>query len=213
MKKIFILSAALLFAISCHVPVHHDYQGTSKSLVFTQKKKWLINNMYSDLSQDQRETLNSDVFETFERLSNGNATRLTTAQRNALLPGKISFSPSLEEIQSLSNSDYDYLVNVYTKKVHDQIGNVEIDRPLQYSKNEAFAEVEVYDLKTSKRIYFQKASSMTNLEGKKLIENRDYTTTPQKQPKEGPFLNYSASQLSAKNLKKILKDIEKYAVK
>lgn len=52
-----------------------------------------------------------------------------------------------------------------------------------------------------------------NLDGKKLRDSGDYTTTPQNNRKEGPFLSYSAAQLSVKNVKKILKDIEKYAVK
>ncbi len=212
-RKIIYYAIIVSVVQSCFAPVMREYQGTSRALVFTQNKKWLINKVYSDLNTSQREALNNAVLKTFEDLSNGNATSLDEANNKSLIPAKISWSPSLEEIQSLSTTDYDFLVNVYTKKVNDQIANIEIDRPLQYSKNEAFAIIEIYDLKSSKRIYFQKASSLVALDKRQKDYYNYTTTTYDNEKKEGPFLNYNADQLSSKNLKKILKDIEKNAVK
>ena len=39
----------MVFLQSCHVSVKREYQGLSGALVFTQNKKWLVNNLYSDL--------------------------------------------------------------------------------------------------------------------------------------------------------------------
>lgn len=199
---------------SCHVPVKRDYGGLSGALVFTQNKKWLINNLYSDLDSIEKEKLNKKILEKFETWSKGNAFSVDQANSENLLPSKISFNPDLEQLESLkTNSDYDFLVNIRTIKVRDQIASLEIAQPFEYSRNEAFAILEIYDLKTSKKIYSQKASSEVSMEGKRTSSNFYGETGNTNEPKEkGPFLNYSARALSIKNLTKILKDIDKKAI-
>ncbi len=216
-KKLFSLLLVLMMMQSCIVPVKRDYQNLSSSLVFNKDKKWLINNTFTDLQSEQREKMNDRIFETFQKLSHQNAYRINQAQQENLLPGRIPFSPSTEDLEALkNNSNFDYLVNSYTQKVKDQIAGLETELPLQYSKNEAFAIIEIYDLKTLKRIYFQKASSETSLDAKKTYPKYSGEEVYQidKNGKDsGPYFSYSAGQLSIKNMKKILKDIEKKAVK
>ena len=214
-KHLLILTILLLQ--SCIVPVKRDYQGLSKALPFNQEKKWLINNMFTDFSSDQREKNNKNIFDTFNELSKGKAISMDDARKQNLLASRVSFSPSLEELESLkNNSDFDYLVNTYTEKVHDQISSLELSSPLNYSKNEAFATIEIYDLKTLKRIYYQKASSETSMEKKKTYPEYSgeelYSDHVQGKDK-GPHFSFSANQLAQKNLNKILKDIEKNAIK
>ena len=217
MKKNVLFLMILCFLQSCHVPVKRDYQGLSGALVFTQNKKFLINNLYSDLDSVEKERLNKKILEEFETLSNGNAFSVKQANSENLLPSKISFNPDLEQLESLkTNSDFDYLVNIRTIKVRDQISSLELSQPFEYSKNEAFALLEVYDLKTLKKIYSQKASSEVSMEGKS--NNLNYygengLVNKNKNENKGPFFNYSAKSLSVKNLNKILIDIEKKAIK
>ena len=215
-KSRFLFIAIIILLQSCVVPVKRDYQGLSRSLPFNQDKKWLINNMFSSFGSEQREKNNKKIFETFNELSNGKATSMDDARKQNLLASKVSFSPSLEELESLqNNSDFDYLVNSYTEKVHDQISSLELNSPLQYSKNEAFAIIEIYDLKTLKRIYFQKASSETSLDRKKIYpeySGEELYSDKAKGKSDGPHFSFSANQLAQKNLNKILKDIKKNAI-
>lgn len=215
--KIKILFLLLIVALqSCHVPVKRDYEGFSGSLVFNQNKKWLINNLYSDLNSTDKERLNLLILEKFNSLSKGNAVSVDEANSGNLLPTKISFNPNLEQLEDLqTNSDFDYVVNIRTIRVRDQIASLEVSQPFQYSKNEAFALLEIYDLKTLKKIYSQKASSEVSLEGE--TNNSDYYAENglpnNSRKRNGPSFNYSAKALSIKNLKKILKDIDKKAIR
>ena len=217
MKIKFLFLLVMVFLQSCHVSVKREYQGLSGALVFTQNKKWLVNNLYSDLDSFEKERLNKKILEQFQVLSKGNATSVDQANSENLLPLKISFNPDLEQLESLkTNSDFDYLVNIRTIKVRDQIASLELSQPFEYSKNEAFALLEIYDLKSLKKIYSQKATSEVAMEGKR--NNPDYygqnglpNTNSSKD--KVPFLNYSARTLSVKNLNKILKDIDRKAIK
>lgn len=217
MKGKYLLILAIVILQSCHVPVKRDYQGLSGALVFTQNKKWLINNLYSDLDSDQKEHLNKKIVEKFQELSKGNAFSLKQANSENLIPAKISFNPDLDQLETLKNSsDFDYLVNIRTIKVRDQIASLELSQPFDYSINEAFALLEIYDLRTLKKIYSQKVSSEVAMEGKR--NNPDYYTqnglpNSNSNKNSGPFFTYSARALSVKNLNKILKDIEKKAIK
>lgn len=203
----------LIFLQSCIVVPQRDYQGFSKSLVFKDNKKWIINKSLTDLNSTEATKFNQKNFETFNKLSNGNAKTIVDAQKENLVPSKIAYHPSLEELETLKNStDFDYLVNSYTKNVRDEIANVEIDLPFQYSKNEAFVIIEVYDLKTLKKIYYQKVSSSQTLEERKYPSEE----TRQEQinrKSSGPNFSYSANQLIFINQKKLLKDISKNSIK
>ena len=217
MKIKFLFLLVMVFLQSCHVSVKREYQGLSGALVFTQNKKWLVNNLYSDLDSFEKERLNKKILEQFQVLSKGNATSVDQANSENLLPLKISFNPDLEQLESLkTNSDFDYLVNIRTIKVRDQIASLELSQPFEYSKNEAFALLEIYDLKSLKKIYSQKATSEVAMEGER--NNPDYygqngLPNINSSKDKGPFLNYSARTLSVKNLNKILKDIDRKAIK
>lgn len=63
-------------------------------------------------------------------------------------------------------------MNIRTITVRDQIGSLELSHPYEYSRNEAFALLEIYDLKSLKKMYSQKATSEVAMKGKK--NNADY---------------------------------------
>lgn len=199
---------------SCIVNIKQDYNGYSKTLVFSQNKNYLINEIYTDLSATQDEVLNNKILEKFQKLSKGNATSITEAKTESLFPRNLSFAPDTEELKILAeNSDFDFIVNVRTKKIRDQLGVVEIDKPFQFGKNSAFAILEVYDIKKSKKIYSQKTYSESSLEGSKDSYEIELDDSKRKDKDKGPYFNFSAESLSKKNLNKILNDIDKHAVK
>ncbi len=216
MKKKLIAAIFLIALQSCHVPVVRDYQGTSKSLVFTEEKKWLINEIHSDFATQMDENLNKKIFTTFNELSKGNAVTITSARENDLVLSNFSFSPSTEDLATLLHTDYHYFVNIRTKQLKDQIAAMELITPLDYRKNEAFATVEVYDIKAGKRIYHQKASSAVDFDNRKnypLHSAQEAHQSVIEQDDRNLRFNYSAEMLAIKNLNKILKDIEKNAIK
>jgi hypothetical protein len=61
MKIKFLFLVVMFFLQSCHVPLKRDYQGLSGALVFTQNKKWLVNNLYLDLDSFEKERLNKKI--------------------------------------------------------------------------------------------------------------------------------------------------------
>ena len=95
MKKILYLFAFLLLQ-SCIVNIKQDYNGYSRNLVFEKDKKWLINNIYSDLNSYERDEMNQKIFQKFNELSKGNSYSLEKARSENLIAGKISFSPEIE---------------------------------------------------------------------------------------------------------------------
>lgn len=214
--KFLLLTAVVLLLQSCSIlNIKKDYGGNSKTLVFTQNKKWLINNVHTDLLTTDRIKLDEKLFSTFNNLSKGNAFKINEARKENLLTSKISYSPSEYELATLKeNTDFDFLVNAYTVKVKDQISEIELTQPFDFMKNEAFAVVEVYDIKTLKLIYTLKASSLVTMEGERYdLANNGLDNMRNPKEKSGPFFTSSASQISRKCFKKILKDISKNAIK
>lgn len=197
MKNLLLILISALAMQSCFVNAKRDYNGYSKNLVFNKNDKWLINNIYTDLSSLDKERLNKETLETFNELSAGNAYNLEKAKSESLISGKISFSPEIEEIEQLKNStNFNYLVNIYTKKIRNGLAVLETSEQREYASNEAFAIIEIYDIKNLKKVYYQKVYS---------------SQTREKQTK-GPSFQYSSETLSKKNLMKILKDIKKNAI-
>lgn len=211
MKRNFFLILIVMLLQSCFAHITQDYGGLSRALVFNDGKKYLINDIYTDLGSTQRERLNKKVLETFQKLSGGNAVSYSVAKSAHLVPGRIAIKPDAEDLLELKdNSDFGYLVNIYTKKVRSDLAPVETGDIYQFSKNEAFAVLEVYDLSTQKKIYTQKASAEM---AQDKTTSDDFFSNNGKRESKGPKFYYSAETLSEKSLKKILSDIDKNAIR
>jgi hypothetical protein len=197
MKNMLLILLSCIALQSCFVNAKRDYNGYSKTLVFTKQDKWLINNIYTDLNSYDRDKLNKEVFSLFNELSSGNVYNLEKAKSQNLITGRIPFSPETEDIEQFKNStDFNYLVNIYTKKVRNGLAVIEPSEQMQYASNEAFAIIEIYDIKNVKKIYYQKV----------------YSSQSREKETKGPSFHYSSETLSKKNLRKILKDIKKNAI-
>ncbi len=197
MKKLIFLFLLLIALQSCYYPVRKDYGIYSKSLVFSKDKKWLINDIRTGVSAHHREMMSKEVLELFQKLSNGKASDLKTAKAENIIQNSIPFEPEIEDLEVLkNNSDYNFLVNIYTLKVRNSLDN-SIGLQYEYKKNETFAMMEVYDIGTMKKIYSLKASSEVSVE-------KDQKAT---------VFDPSTEMMTMKNFRALLKSLKKNAVK
>lgn len=197
MKK-YILFFFLLIALqSCYYPVRKDYGVYSKSLVFSKNKKWLINNIRTGVESHHREMMSKEVMQLFQSLSNGNAYDLKTAKAENLIQNNIPFEPEMEDLEILKdNSDFNFLVNIYTMRVRNTLDRAsgELD---SYKKNETFAMMDIYDIKTMKKIYSLKASSGFSLE----------------KGQKATIFTPTSEMMTMKNFRSLLRSIKKNAVR
>lgn len=197
MKKYIFLLIVLITLQSCYYPVRKDYGIYSKSLVFSKDKKWLINNINTDVDSHHREMMNKETLQLFQELSNGKASDLKTAKSENIINNTIPFDPETEDLQDLkNNSDFDFLVNIYTFKVRDGLDN-SLGVQYEYKKNETFAMMDVYDIKTLKKIYSLKAYSEVSVE----------------KGEKATIFNPSTEMMTMKNFRTLLKSVKKNAVR
>lgn len=197
MKKNILLLFVLITLQSCYYPVRKDYGIYSKSLVFSKDKKWLINNINTDVNSQHRELMNKEVLQLFNEMSAGKATDLKTAKSENLIQNHIPSDPQTEDLEVLKNgSDYNFLVNVYTFKVRNALDNT-IGIQSQYKSNETFAMMDVYDIKSSKKIYSFKAYS-------EVAVDKDQKVT---------IFTPTTEMMTMKNFRSLIKSVKKNAIK
>ncbi|WP_250252905.1 hypothetical protein [Chryseobacterium sp. Marseille-Q3244] len=198
MKKKILFLVLLITLQSCYIiHVKKDYGIYSKSLVFSKDKKWLINNIKTGVDSHHREMMSKEAMQLFQDLSNGNAFDLKMAKAEHIIQNSIPFEPEVEDLETLKNSsDFNFLVNIYTMKVRSSLDRSigELD---DYKKNETFAMMDVYDIKTMKKIYSLKASSEVSLE----------------KGEKATIFTPTSEMMTMKNFRSLLKSIKKNAVK
>ncbi len=197
MKRYILLLILLITLQSCYYPVRKDYGIYSKSLVFSKDKKWLINNIQTDVDSHHREMMNKEALQLFQDLSVGKASDLKTAKSENIIQNNIPLDPETEDLETLKNSsDFNFLVNIYTFKVRNSLDN-SIGVQYEYKKNETFAMMEVYDIATMKKIYSFKAYSEVSVDK----DQKATAFTP------------STEMMTMKNFRTLLKSVRKNAVK
>ena len=197
MKRNILILLVLIILQSCFYPVRKDYGIYSKSLVFSKDKKWLINNINTDVNSQHRELMNKEVLQLFNDMSEGRASDMKTAKSENIIQNHISSDPQTEDLGALKNStDYNYLVNVYTFKVRNALDNT-IGMQSQYKTNETFATMDVYDIKSLKKIYSFKAYS-------EVAVDKDQKVT---------IFTPTTEMMTMKNFRSLIKSVKKNAIK
>ncbi len=197
MKKKFLFLAIILSLQSCYYPVKKEYNGYSKTLIFSQEEKWLINTIYTDVSSHHKDMMKKETLSFFNKMSNENAEDFNTAKSKNLIISKIPIEPEIEDLEDLkTNTDFRFLVNIYTFKLKKDLDNT-IGEQYQYKKNETFAQMDIYDLKSLKKIYSLKASSLVSVD-----KNEKATIfTP------------TTEMMTMKDFRQLLKSVKKNAIK
>ncbi|MFC3160979.1 hypothetical protein SAMN05443633_10165 [Chryseobacterium arachidis] len=197
MKKYIYLLIILISLQSCYYPVRKDYGVYSKSLAFSKDKKWLINNINTDVDAHHREMMSRETLKLFQELSDGKASDLKTAKSENIINHNIPFDPEDEDLKELkNNTDFNFLVNIYTFKVRNGLDG-ELGVQYEYKKNETFAMMDVYDIQTLKKIYSFKAYSEVSVE----------------KGEKATIFNPSTEMMTMKNFRALLKSVKKNAVK
>ncbi len=141
--------------------------------------------------------MSKEAFQLFQDLSNGKAFDLKTAKAENIIQNSIPFDPETEDLEVLKrNSDFNFLVNIYTMKVRNGLDN-SMGTQYEYKKNETFAMMDVYDISTMKKIYSLKAYSEVSVE-------KDQKVT---------IFDPSTEMMTMKNFRSLLKAVKKNAVK
>jgi len=197
MKKYIFFIFLSIALQSCYYPVRKDYGIYSKALVFSKDKKWLINDIRTGVDSHHREMMGKETLQLFQNLSNGNAYDLKMAKAENLIQNNIPFEPESEDLETLkNNSDFNFLVNIYTMKVRNGLDN-SIGTQYEYKKNETFAMMDVYDITTMKKIYSLKAYSEVSVD-------KDQKAT---------IFTPTSEMMTMKNFRSLLKSVKKNAVK
>lgn len=198
MKKYLALLLILFTLQSCYYPVKKDYGIYSKSLVFSKDQKWLINTIRTGVDSHHREMMDKETLKLFNELSNGQAYTLQMAKSQNIIQDNIPFQPENEDLETLKNtSDFNFLVNISTIKVRNDLDTSGAGEQFDYQRNETSAIMDVYDIRTMKKIYSFKASSLVSVEkGEKVT-----IFTP------------TSEMMTMKNFRSLLKSIKKNAVK
>ncbi len=196
MKKSFSYLFLLIVLQSCYYPVHKDYGIYSKSLVFSGDKKWLINTIKTTADSHHKEMMARKTLELFQNLSHDKACNMETAKQGDIIKGPIPADPQTEDLEALkTDTDFDYLVSISTFKVRDGLDRA-LGNQYEYQKNETFALMEVYDIKTLKKMYSLKSYSEVSVD---------------KGQKATIFIP-STEMMTVKNFMSLLKSVKKNAV-
>lgn len=197
MKKTLLLALLITLQSCYYYPVKKDYGVYSKSLVFSKDKKWLINTIKTGVESHHREMMYKEVMQLFQHLSNGNAFDLKTAKAENIIQNSIPFEPETEDLETLKNSsDFSYLVNIYTMKVKNDLDRA-AGELYEYKRNETFAMMDIYDIKTMKKMYSLKAYSEFSLD----------------KGEKASLFTPTSEMMTMKNFRSLLKSIKKNAVK
>lgn len=197
MKKYIFFIFLFIALQSCYYPVRKDYGIYSKALVFSKDKKWLINDIRTGVDSHHREMMGKETLQLFQNLSSGTAYDLKMAKAGNLIQNNIPFEPESEDLEALkNNSDFNFLVNIYTMKVRNGLDN-SIGTQYEYKKNETFAMMDVYDITTMKKIYSLKAYSEVSVD-------KDQKAT---------IFTPTTEMMTMKNFRSLLKSVKKNAVK
>ncbi|MDT0691506.1 hypothetical protein RM549_17060 [Salegentibacter sp. F188] len=194
MKKILCNSCLvlLLFLTSCHIPSYTFDLRSTRSAIKFEEGKYLLNDIKA--TESIREKLEGMVIEEFSPYLQDDLTLVRNA-RGVFIPFTIPENPDTEFLERLKTgtSGYDYLVNVKTEVLSEDISDVKVGNIQNSEENLVTVSLEIFDLESAQSIYFQKVTGRLSAQD----DSKDFSFAK------------GAKNMVVKSLKKILKRIEK----
>ena len=185
----------VLLMSSCYgVRYRYDADSTRYGLDFTQGS-WLMNRVTAPSAIEA--ALNELAVETFSNYL-GDRLSYYWQLNGVFLPATISktdLSPELL-LKIRNETQKEFFINCFGNVLRDDIGGLQLGDIDGYQANESWIVLEVYDLRTQQRIYYQKVIGDVTVED----DNRDVAFAK------------TANGMIKKGFKKILKKIEKTKV-
>ncbi|MDT0687522.1 hypothetical protein [Autumnicola psychrophila] len=194
MKKLLnhVCLVLLLFLTSCHIPSYTFDPRSTRSAIKFEEGKYLLNDIKAP--ESIRGKLEVMVTEEISQYLQDEITLVRNA-RGVFIPFTISENPDAEFLERLKTgtSGYDYLINVKTDILSEDISDIEVGNIQNSEENLVSVSLEIFDLQSAQSIYFQKVTGHLSARD----DSKDFS-----------FAKGSKSMI-VKSLKKILKRIEK----
>ena len=216
MKKILLLSI-IFISISCSMPGFYAQPSQIKTGLDLRSGKWILNNI--DCAESERVYMNDLTKEKFEELVPGRLFNIYNA-KGAILPPKIDFFTSKEMLQKIKIGapDYQYLINVSTKDIKNDIGGFSIKQGSygynDNNKNQGSCSVNVYDIKLGELIYERTVIGTDSRTKPSMFETEENKRNyKQSHPLDVVEFHTSTQSLIFKSFNKIIKDIKKKSLK
>ncbi|MDT0646711.1 hypothetical protein RM545_08415 [Zunongwangia sp. F260] len=183
---------ALLALTSCHVPSYTFDPRFTRAAIKFEEGKYLLNNIKAP--ESIRQKLEEMVTEEISQYLQKDITLVRNAG-GVFIPFTIPENPDAAFLESLKTgiSGYDYLINVRTGILSDDIEDIEVGNIQNSEENLVSVSLEIFDLKSAQSIYFQKVSGYLSARD----DSKDFSFAK------------SSKSMVVKCLKKILKRIEK----
>ncbi len=183
-----------LLSSCASVSYQHIYEH-SKGLDFKQGT-WLVNTIESDIHGKSRIVLTNILLQELKKLGGDSVHYIEDVNIDYLVPDNIQYDLSSEAANILhKTSGYDFLINLKTQKIRNDLHDINFPPPEDFSKSESEVTLVVYDIHTGQKIYSQRIIASVSLDE----EDEDIKFAK------------SANSLVFKALKKGLKDLEKYS--
>jgi hypothetical protein len=180
---------------SCASVSYQHFYEHSKGLDF-QQGTWLVNTIEGDIHGKSRIVLTNLLLQELKELGGDSVYYIEDVHFDYLVPENIQFILANEAAGILhKTTGYDFLVNMKTQKIRDDLLDVIFSPPEVYSKSESEVTLVVYDIHTGQKIYSQRIVASVSL-------NED---------DDDIKFAKSANSLIFKALKKGLKDLSKYS--
>ena len=149
---LFLLVISISLA-SCHSPSYTFNRASNRYLKFPEGK-YLLNTIQAP--EAVRLDMQEMIFDDFTEYIDAN--KLTTLQDApvSIFPSEITLRPEKEIIQHLDEStrDFDFLINIKTEVLSDNVGAIQIGNLADSDKNTVSVGLEIIDLNNHTAIFF-----------------------------------------------------------
>lgn len=191
-KFVYVVLFVLTTLFSCHKP-QYSRNGDIKGSLDLRKGEWLLNTINAPINHQNN--LTRLAKSEFSKLL---SYRFKTLDNNSIELENIIFEDNPSVLKAIHKSlKIDYLINIKSNVLSDDIEDIKIGTSLKRLKNQVKVSLDIYNLNTATKIYSQEIDAKLTIGAH---DNKDLTFV------------LSTKKLSVKALKKILRNLKKYAI-
>lgn len=152
-RSLLFFLATSISLVSCHSPSYTFNRSSDTKIIFPEGE-YLLNTIQAP--EAVRLDMQEMIFDDFTEYIG--AHKLTTLQDApvSIFPSEITLRPEKKIIQHLDDStrDFDFLINIKTEVLSDDVGGIQIGNLADSDKNTVNVGIEILDLNKHTSIYF-----------------------------------------------------------
>ena len=196
--KIAVNSAIIIFFILSCTPVKYQVVYRSNKAINVSSGKWLVNSIEGDFSFKEGQVLTDNLIKGLRKAGIDSLYYIDDVILDYITPDHLSFKLTDDILKLLKETtDFDFLINVRTEKLNDNLGDIMFSPPDAYSTSKSEVSIIIYDIRQQQEIYDQQVIARVEMD----------------ETDEELNFSKSASSLIFNALNKGLKEIKKYSVK